>query len=878
MLKDNLPRSAAAVPTYRDIAVPWLSLGHAVLPATANKTPTETFWPHVGDGTPPREAPDIMQRCHGRRMPYTTETARWAIDFEHTGMALLCLDGVFPYAQCDLVVIDVDSGEPEHRQWVIDHFGRPVIEVRTPREGGGAHLYYLVPHGERVPQAIKIIGPIVDAEAMESAIDVKGSCNYVIAPGSLHKTGRRYRMFIDGLEVRPWEMDPGEAARMIRDALRRSPELDVKLLARVVAEAKQRRVEAKHRKKGWRVGRKRRRRPQVPAWKLQDDLTWRVRDLSERIQAGAGTDEDRTELEQVRTRLAGIERTIELERLPFVIETARIEIDQLENPSPHWLELLESLGEQGEEKRERAAARLVAARAHLAELERRHQQLLGAVVDDLLGPTEHVDPRLLAVERTPEQLPSVLIEIHQERDLCEAERRFVREVQVHVDPPRMAESRSTDVAALVADSAEDAMALTRERRAWLRSKDESRSPTWSQAVRREWAQMGISRTGTFHQGLANTETRERRVHRRIPLSITHFVGGPLMVAGKIAATLRLRPHLTVGAGDEAIQVVGRSLGERGGYLHTFPDTKAWNAFRARFKGAFDKAVSQIRREEEEPSPRICEIDLPAYVVSHRPDGSRLVLCTEALPGGGQEQPAPVPPTTSTSEHEETLTELLEQVCDGEKPVEPGEPDVMEQAVWNLIVNSFRFTVASDTNKVKVEGSVASSRTLPLDPRRVYRMANPVAWVVEEARVDPELAQAYLHAAGKGYVEDSTPHTRRLSAQLQRAEAQADGLRRDLEAALGLAPATPTAPAMKEAILHLVETFGGPDLSLLREQLDVATSLVQAIRRSLVSDTSLTTVELTDVEAAALWRESRVRREHLDSDEIDELLAGLEEVA
>ena len=325
-------------------------------------------------------------------------------------------------------------------------------------------------------------------------------------------------------------------------------------------------------------------------------------------------------------------------------------------------------------------------------------------------------------------------------------------------------------------------------------------------------------------------------------------------------------------------MVGRSLGERGGYLHTFPDTKAWNAFRARFKGALDKAISQIRGEEEETSPRICEIDLPAYVVSHRPDGSRLVLCTEALPGRGQEQPARVPPTTSTSVHEETLTELLEQVCDGEKPVEPGEPDVMEQAVWNLIVNSFRFIVASDSDKVKVEGSVASSRTLPLDPHRVYRMANPVAWVVEEARVDPELAQAYLRAAGKGYVEDSTPHTRRLSAQLQRAEAQANRLRRDLETALGLDPNTPTTPSMKAATLHLVETFGGPDLSLLREQLDVATSLVQAIRRSLVSDTSLTTVELTDVEAAALWRECRVRRERLDSDEIDELLAGLEDVA
>ena len=65
--------------------------------------------------------------------------------------------------------------------------------------------------------------------------------------------------------------------------------------------------------------------------------------------------------------------------------------------------------------------------------------------------------------------------------------------------------------------------------------------------------------------------------------------------------------------------------------------------------------------------------------------------------------------------------------------------------------------------------------LPLDPRRVYRLAHPTDWKVEEHRVDPELAQEYLRAAGKGYVADSTPHTRRLSAQLQRAEAKADSL-------------------------------------------------------------------------------------------------------
>jgi hypothetical protein len=50
---------------------------------------------------------------------------------------------------------------------------------------------------------------------------------------------------------------------------------------------------------------------------------------------------------------------------------------------------------------------------------------------------------------------------------------------------------------------------------------------------------------------------------------------------------------------------------------------------------------------------------------------------------------------------------------------------------------------------------------------------------------------------------------------------------------------------------------------------------EQVARALVSDTSLTTVELTDGEAAALWRDSRVVKERLDSHEIDELLAGLE---
>jgi hypothetical protein len=106
-----------------------------------------------------------------------------------------------------LVVVDVDGpeGEATLARLELEHGPLPVtLEVRSGREGGGRHLYLSAPGwhvptsraSERARQGTDPLGPKLDIRA-------DGGNGLVVAPGSMHGTGRRYRVVAVDNWLRP---------------------------------------------------------------------------------------------------------------------------------------------------------------------------------------------------------------------------------------------------------------------------------------------------------------------------------------------------------------------------------------------------------------------------------------------------------------------------------------------------------------------------------------------------------------------------------------------------------------------------------------------------------------------------------------------------
>lgn len=106
-----------------------------------------------------------------------------------------------------IVVVDVDS--PDAWLWAEDHL--PVTPMRT-RTAHGQHLYFRHPG---VPVCNR-------ANAEMRCLDVRGDGGYVVAPGSLHRSGARYEQAGDWPDVSELPIfDPGwlgEAERAARPA------------------------------------------------------------------------------------------------------------------------------------------------------------------------------------------------------------------------------------------------------------------------------------------------------------------------------------------------------------------------------------------------------------------------------------------------------------------------------------------------------------------------------------------------------------------------------------------------------------------------------------------------------------------------------------
>lgn len=89
----------------------------------------------------------------------------------------------------DFWVLDIDGldGEASLRK-LEARYGSLASTIEVITGGGGRHLYFRMPYGVQIPNSASKIG---------QNLDVRGDGGYVVAPPSLHKSGRRYVWSVD---------------------------------------------------------------------------------------------------------------------------------------------------------------------------------------------------------------------------------------------------------------------------------------------------------------------------------------------------------------------------------------------------------------------------------------------------------------------------------------------------------------------------------------------------------------------------------------------------------------------------------------------------------------------------------------------------------
>lgn len=158
------------MPTFGEIAAPWIRLGCNVLPILPGaKTPAVAGWGAPREGVEPiiRDAFGVGLALHSVGSPKIPDEvyAAWFGEFE------TCNACVLP-ASMDACVVDVD--DVHALRHVIAICGPTLYAVSTGRDGGGVHLWYR--------------GATKSRNAIAPGVDVKSAGGYVIASGSLHAT------------------------------------------------------------------------------------------------------------------------------------------------------------------------------------------------------------------------------------------------------------------------------------------------------------------------------------------------------------------------------------------------------------------------------------------------------------------------------------------------------------------------------------------------------------------------------------------------------------------------------------------------------------------------------------------------------------------
>lgn len=119
-----------------------------------------------------------------------------------------------------LLVLDCDGREAY--EWLCETYPRlrSTAAVDTGRDGGGVHIYLWVPPTAALGNAVHIALPA--GAPADLAIDVRCRGGYVVAPGSVHPTGRVYRwrpgsFDENGLRIQdaPIEWGDGRSARYL---------------------------------------------------------------------------------------------------------------------------------------------------------------------------------------------------------------------------------------------------------------------------------------------------------------------------------------------------------------------------------------------------------------------------------------------------------------------------------------------------------------------------------------------------------------------------------------------------------------------------------------------------------------------------------------
>lgn len=143
------------------------------------------------------------------------EICKWAST--HSSACWL-LDAMAGSPVGDLDVIDVD--DLSDLQWALATFGTTPLTVSTGRVGGGVHLYYRRDPSRARDEYGSMAGLVDPNSGRKTKVDLRTWHGYAIAPGSLHKSGRVYQLFWNGVAV------PGQVAGLTLDQWRSVPVLN----------------------------------------------------------------------------------------------------------------------------------------------------------------------------------------------------------------------------------------------------------------------------------------------------------------------------------------------------------------------------------------------------------------------------------------------------------------------------------------------------------------------------------------------------------------------------------------------------------------------------------------------------------------------------
>ena len=116
--------------------------------------------------------------------------------------------GIATGAASGLVVVDLDlpKGGRESLRALVATGRRLMSTLASHTGGGGMHLFFTrPPGGVRIPNAV---GRLPGVDEALPGIDLRGDGGYIVAPPSIHASGRRYRWDPRRIAVLPAWMSP----------------------------------------------------------------------------------------------------------------------------------------------------------------------------------------------------------------------------------------------------------------------------------------------------------------------------------------------------------------------------------------------------------------------------------------------------------------------------------------------------------------------------------------------------------------------------------------------------------------------------------------------------------------------------------------------